>query len=260
MKKFSIAPGVLMLSAALVMTGCSGADTGKEKEKEKPAETEVTEEEEEEATPTEAPEEENIIVIDEEDDDEDEENLDFLYEQYYEIISDLDPKWNQFQFINLDDDDYPEIFITCDELNANGLREYMLITHSNAGAELIDGLEDGVAGAGGYRGILSYVAGMGIVYENYSNAPYNNPGANVYLLDNGHLNLYASGYTEVLDGYEGPDDAEHMSWFWNNEEVTAAEYQEALEEETVYGTGIDFEAVVCMERDTMLERLEDQMQ
>ncbi|MCR5249533.1 MAG: hypothetical protein K6E50_02875 [Lachnospiraceae bacterium] len=268
MRKKFFATGVLVLSAALALNGCSDADSGKTKERDtlKEAEEEEEEEEEEpekeEVTPTEEPtpeDEDDIITIGENDNEYINHDLDFLYEQYYDIINGLDPKWDKFQFINLDDDDFPEIFITTDELTANGLHQYMLITHSNAGAELIEDLEDGVAGAGGYRGMLFYVPSFSVVYENYSSAPYNNPGDNVFLLDNGHLSLYASGYTEVLDGYEGPGDNEHLSWFWNDEEVTAEEYENKLNEETLYLTGFAFESVDCMSKDTMIERLEEQM-
>ena len=251
------------MSGMLVMSGCNGAkeekpvkdvnvdeetDTKEEKEEEKEEEPAVTEKEEE-------PEE---VIAEEEDPDaeEEEENLEFLYEQYYDIVSGLDEKWDQFMFVYFDQDSFPDIVVSSTQPDMNDLKEYMIITRSNAGAELNEGLRDGVASAGGYRGTLYYVPQMGILYERTFNAPLNNPCDNVYLPDNGHITLYAAGRTEVTDDYAGPDDKEHMIWYWNDVEVSPEEYEEKLNEETMNLSGDALSSLFYVDRESMLSRLE----
>ncbi len=248
-----------LLAGALVFGGCGSTEEKKPEEKKEEAATPTeaakpTEKEEEiQDEPEDGPEEEPA-------DEEEDGSLDFLYEQYYDIISGLDEKWDMFQFDDLDGDGFPEVFISSSELDMNDLQQYMIITHSNAGAELNEGLSDGVASAGGYRGTLYYVAGSSIVYERASSAPENNPSDNVYLLDNGHLTLYATGTTETQDGYQGPDDKEHMSWYWNGEEVTPEKYEELLNAETENLSGEALSDIVYVDRETILESISACMQ
>ena len=162
-----------------------------------------------------------------------------------------------FQFIYLTNDNFPSILVSSSVLSEedNGLNNYLIITYSNAGAEINEDLRDGVASAGGYRGSLYYVPGTGTVYELINEAPNNNPSCQVSLLDNGHLYLYASGWTEVLEGYEGPDDKEHLKWFCNSDEVSAEEYEENLNEATNNLTGTAFYSIEFMDKTTMLNML-----
>lgn len=262
MKKSKYLLGGLLISGMLVISGCNGAngekpgndvnveeepDTKEEKEeiKEEPVITEEEETPEEAITDEEEPEADNK-----------EENLEFLYQQYYDIISGLDDKWDQFMFIYFDQDDFPDIVVSSTVPDINDLREYKIITHSNAGAEVNDDLRDGVAGAGGYRGTLYYVPQKGILYERTNNAPYNNPSDYVYLLDNGHLTLYATGRTEIMDGYEGPDDTDHLTWYWNDAEVTPEEYEKKLNEETMNLSGDALSSLFYVDKESMLSRLE----
>lgn len=270
------------MSGMLVMSGCGGAEEEKpekevkaekaeDKEEEKKAEEPVSDEKEEttekeiseEDAPEEEPAEEEGSAEEEPEEEPEaemsEEELGFLYEQYYDIISGLDPKWDRYQFVYFDQDDFPDVVISSSVPDMNDLTEYMIITRSNAGAELNEDLRDGVAGAGGYRGTLYYVPNEGILYELTSNAPYNNPCDSVYLLDNGHLTLYASGRTEILDGYEGPDDTEHMIWYWNDVEVTPEEYEENLNAETKNLKGDALSSLFYVDRESMLSRLEKSM-
>ncbi len=247
-----------LLTGALVFGACGKTEEKKPEEKKEEAatpteEVKPTEKEEIPTEPEDEPEEEPA-------DDEDNGDLSFLYEQYYDIISGLDETWDLFQFDDLDGDGFPEVFISSSELDMNDLQQYMIITHSNAGAELNEGLSDGVASAGGYRGTLYYVAGSSIVYERASTAPENNPSDNVYLLDNGHLTLYATGETVTQDGYQGPDDKEHMTWYWNSEEVTAEKYEELLNAETENLSGEALSDIVYVDRETILENINTLMQ
>ncbi len=183
---------------------------------------------------------------------------DYLYSQYYDIVAGLDDKWDMFQFIDLTVEDFPSILITSTEEDpTDDLQNYMLLTFSNAGAVLDeDSLRDGIAGAGGYRGTLYYVPNSGTIYEEIRYAPYNNPSDKVYLLDNGQIFLYASGYTEPTEEYEGPDDTDHLVWFWNSEEVSADDYECSLKELTQEFTGIPFFNIEYVDKATMLSQLE----
>ena len=185
----------------------------------------------------------------------DEEVQNVLYEQYYDIISSLDDKWDQFMLVYFDGDDLPEVFVSSSELDMNDLKEYLLIARSRAGAEVNDDLRDGVAGAGGYRGDLYYVPQKGILYENTYSAPCNNPSDYIYLLDDGRLTLYASGRTEVMDDYEGPDDIDHMTWFWNDKEITPEEYEKKLNEETMNLSGDALSSLSYVDRESILNKL-----
>ena len=256
------------MSGMLLMSGCNGAneekpakdtpieeeaDTKEEKEEvkndEKPAITE-TEEKTEEVNSEEDPEGEEPEEATEEED------LEFLYQQYYDIISGLDEKWDQFVFVYVDQDSFPDVVISSSEPGINDLNEYMIITRSKAGAELNEGLSDGVASAGGYRGTFYYVPQTGILYERTNNAPENNQVDYVYLLDDGHVTLYATGRTEVLDGYSGPDDTEHMKWYWNDVEVSPEEYEEKLNAETNNLAGDALSSLPYVDKESMLNRLE----
>ncbi|MBP5607691.1 MAG: hypothetical protein J6X66_05415 [Lachnospiraceae bacterium] len=279
MKKSKLLIGGLLMSGMLAFSGCESATAEKpgkevETEKEQEEKEEVKEEAEEEVkeeVKEEAEEDQPSVTADEDlpeetisdedgpEEEIDEEDLAFLYEQYYDIISGLDEKWDQFMFVYFDNDSFPDVFISSTEPDMNDLKEYKIITRSRAGAELNEGLADGVAGAGGYRGTLYYVPQSGILYEITANAPLNNPGSNIYLLDDGHLNLYATGYTEVTDDYTGPDDYDHMTWFWNNEEVTHEEYEKKLNEETLNQSGDALSSLFYVDRESMLNRLSKQM-
>ncbi len=227
MKKTKLLLGGLIIGIVSVLSGCYMTNM------EKPLNT-ASEEHEEKA---------------------DEEVQNVLYEQYYDIISSLDAKWDQFMLVYFDGDDLPEVFVSSTELDMNDLKEYLLIAHSRAGAEVNDDLRDGVAGAGGYRGDLYYVPHKGILYENTYSAPFNNPGDYIYLLDDGRLTLYASERTEVMDDYEGPDDVEHMTWFWNDEEITPEEYEKKLNEETMNLSGDALSSLSYVDRESTLNKL-----
>ena len=183
---------------------------------------------------------------------------DYLYSQYYDIVAGLDDKWDMFQFIDLTVEDFPSILITSSQEDpTDDLQNYMLLTFSNAGAVLDeDSLRDGVASAGGYRGTLYYVPNSGTIYEEIRYAPYNNPSDKVYLLDNGQIFLYASGYTEPTEEYEGPEDTDHLVWFWNSEEVGADDYESSLKELTQEFTGVPFFNIEYVDKATMLSQLE----
>ena len=268
MKKRMLFLGSLLMSGMLVLGGCKGAEEKPAKEAEveddrsaedEEVKEEVKEEEKEETKEevTDDPVEEEPVDDDAEEpeDGDTEELLSMIYEQYYDIISGLDEKWDQFMFVYFDNDDIPDVIVSSTTPDANDLREYQIITRSRAGAEVNDDLRDGVASAGGYRGDLYYVPSAGILYERTFNAPLNNPGDYVYLLDDGHLTLYATGRTEVTDGYEGPDDKEHMTWFWNDEEVSAEEYEKKLMEETNNLSGDALSSLFYVDRESMLNRL-----
>lgn len=253
------------MSGMLVMSGCNdakdekpGRDVYEEEEPDTKEEEkeEVKKEEEPVVSKEEETPEETVTGEDEPEAESREENLEFLYQQYYDIVTGLDEKWDRFMFVYFDQDDFPDIVVSSTQPDMNDLTEYLIITHSNAGAEVNDDLRDGVAGAGGYRGMLYYVPKKGILYECMTNAPYNNPYDSVYLLDNGHLTLYASGRTEVMDGYEGPDDIEHLKWYWNDVEVTPEEYEEKLNAETMNLSGDALSELFYVDRESMLNRLE----
>lgn len=271
MKRRGLILGGLLMSGMLVLSGCNGAGTDKPgREVYEEEETEVKEEEVKEEAPEvkeevkeetpEVKEDEEPQVVEEEPEVEGtEEELGFLYEQYYDIVSGLDDKWDQFRFVYFDGDDFPDIIVSSTVPGLNDLKEYLVITRSRAGAEVNEDLRDGVASAGGYRGDLYYVPQNGILYERTYNAPANNPGDYVYLLDDGRLSLYATGRTEITDGYTGPDDKEHLTWFWNDTEVTAEEYEKKLNEETMNLSGDALATLFYVDKESMLSRLEKSM-
>ncbi len=271
MKKSKHLLGGLLISGMLVMSGCNNAKPDepannvnaeeepevKEEEKEEVKEDPTVTETEE--TPVEVTPDDKEPESDPEEAEADEENLEYLYQQYYDIVSGLDDKWDKFMFVYFDQDSFPDIVVSSSTPNFNDLTEYMIITHSNAGAEVNEDLMDGVAGAGGYRGTLFYVPQKGILYERSNSAPYNNPGDSVYLLDNGHLTLYATGRTEIMDGYEGPDDIDHLIWYWNDVEVSAEEYEKNLKAETDNLKGDALSGLFYVDKESMLSRLEKSM-
>ncbi len=270
MKKRMLFLGSLLMSGMLVLGGCDGAkdqpgkevtteeDNSEKEEAKEEAKDEVKEEAKEETPTPVVTEEENPAGSNEEEPVEEtsDELLAMIYEQYYDIVSGLDDKWDKFMFVYFDNDDIPDIVVSSSTPGLNDLDEYQIITRSKAGAEVNDDLRDGVASAGGYRGQLYYVPGKGILYERTTNAPLNNPADYVYLLDDGHLTLYATGRTEVTDDYTGPDDTENMIWYWNDEEVSADEYEKKLKAETENLSGDALSSLFYVDKESMLNRLE----
>ena len=184
------------------------------------------------------------------------------YEDFYGIVSDADPKkWDGFSLIDLDGDGIYELFATCieGEREDEGIQPYMIAAYNNNKSTVNDALQDGVAGAGGYRGTLYYIEGRGILHESMTYAPFGIPADTVYVLKDGAVEISDTGEFS-LDSYDDTegdnwDPFEHGSWSWNGENVTEEEYYEALKKATGDSEGLPLCEIDWKSRDTMLEEL-----
>ena len=62
-----------------------------------------------------------------------------------------------------------------------------------------------------------------------------------------------------MDGYEGPDDIDHLIWYWNDVEVSAEEYEKNLKAETDNLKGDALSGLFYVDKESMLSRLEKSM-
>ncbi len=184
-----------------------------------------------------------------------------LYREYYDLVSSLDPaEWDGFQLIDLDYNDMPELFATCTSGLADdpGMQPYMIVGHNKDGIVVNDDLRDGVAGAGGYRGSLYYLAGHGKLHDVAAYAPFGEPADTIYVMEDGQINYKVSGCFEAdrdseID--ENWDLFEHGVWKWDGETVSEEEYQEKLQEETFGDEGSPMSEIDYMDKADMLDLL-----
>ncbi len=158
-----------------------------------------------------------------------------IYGDILDLVLDLDAKrWDGFSLIDLDDDGIFELFATC--INGDredpGIQPYMIASHNDKGVVVNDELQDGVAGAGGYRGTLYYLEGLGILHESAVYAPLGVPADTVYVMEDGRISMTDSGYFTAdpeSDPYADDfDPLEHGEWKWNEKTVTEDEYKKNL--------------------------------
>ena len=166
-------------------------------------------------------------------------NAENIYQEFYTVVSAADPvKWDRFKLIDLDGDGVFELFATCidGQREDPGLQPYVIVGHNEAGLVLNDELYDGVAGAGGYRGVLSYLEGKGKLHESMVFAPFGEPADRVYSLKDGKiaetdLGEFTADRSADMTG-EDWDLFKNGVWRWNGKTVTEEEYNKNLKEAT----------------------------
>ena len=189
-----------------------------------------------------------------------------VYQEFYNAVSAADPvKWDRFKLIDLDEDGVFELFATCIDGRREdpGLQPYLIIGHNNAGAVLNDGLFDGVAGAGGYRGVLFYLEGKGKLHESMTFAPFGEPADRVYSLTDGKITETDLGeFTadRAADLYSDDWDLfKNGEWKWNGKTVTEEEYSKNLKEATGNAEGKALCDIDWVSKETMLGELKSLM-
>ncbi len=184
------------------------------------------------------------------------------YKKYLDIVSNADPeKWDGFALIDLDGDGVQELFATCLEgvREDEGIQPYMIVALNNGEPVVNDELQDGVAGAGGYRGTLFYLGGKGVLHESMTYAPFGVPADAVYVLKDGNIEISGQGEFSV-DEFDGTEDEEwdpleHGSWTWNGEEVSEEEYYKKLNELTSDTEGTPVSEISWKSKDDIQKEL-----
>ena len=166
---------------------------------------------------------------------------DAFYDKLASIVNDADPKqWDSFALVDLDGDGIMELFAANfdGERDDPGICPYMIVAQDVTGEPVIndDLLFDGVAGAGGYRGSLYLLEGMGRLREVAFYAPLGTPADTIYVMEDGTIEILDYGYFETDSwgdlGDTSADDwdlFEHGEWKWNDKVVTEEEYDSNLE-------------------------------
>ena len=192
------------------------------------------------------------------------EALEEPFSDYYEIVSNADPnEWDAFKLIDLDGNGTPELFATCisGKRDDPGIQPYMVVGQGENGIVVNDELQDGVAGAGGYRGSLYYIEGKGKIYDSAFYAPFGEPADTIYILDNGEIKTLSYGYFEA-DRTSSIEDEdwdlyEHGEWKWNDKVVTEEEYKKKYREAIDNTEGLPMSEIEYIDRDSMLEELKE---
>ncbi len=185
-----------------------------------------------------------------------------IYKDYYDIVSKADPKqWDGFALIDLDGDGVNELFATFIDGKREdpGIQPYMIVGYNNT-AIINDELQDGVAGAGGYRGTLYYLEGKGILHESMVYAPFGTPADTIYALKDGKIEIMGQGGFTVDDFAgsedEGWDPLEHGSWTWNGQNVTEEEYNGKVREATNDTEGLPMSEIDWKSKEDIQKELE----
>ena len=186
-----------------------------------------------------------------------------IYNKYCDIVSSSDPKrWDGFALIDLDGDGVKELFATCidGEREDEGIQPYMIAGCNKAGNPIVnDEFQDGVAGAGGYRGMLYFIEGKGLLHESMVFAPLGLPADTIYELKDGMTEIKDQGEFSV-DSYDDAEDDswdpfEHGSWSWNGETVSEEKYYEMLKESTCDTEGSLMSEIDWKSKDAIFEEL-----
>ncbi len=186
-----------------------------------------------------------------------------VYSAFSKIVSDSDPKqWDGFALIDLDGDGVDELFATCieGEREDESMQPYMIVGHDNNGTVINDELQDGVAGVGGYRGMLYYLEGKGLLHESMTYAPYGVPADSVYVLKDGRIEICDQGDFSVESASDTDDGSwdpmEHGTYTWNGETVTEEEYYGKLNEATQNTEGLPLSEIDWKTKEEILKDLE----
>ena len=163
----------------------------------------------------------------------------------------------------MDGDGISELFATC--LNDNNecyqlymLQPYMIVGHDENGIVINDDLADGTASAGGYRGTLYYLPGIGKIHDSAMYAPYGTPSDTVYIMKNGRIELLSSGYFSV-DSSDLPDNWSG-TWYWNDEIVDENEYNQRLISDLENTTGVALCDINYFGKEEMIKALEEALE
>ncbi len=202
----------------------------------------------------------------------DSQEVDDIYASYIDIVKECDnykfDDWeitfDKFALIDFDGDDKPELFATGsfpDEYYMGGMQPYLIVGRNSEGAVINDVLTDGVASAGGYRGCLYYLPSIGKLHESIAWAPYIAPEDEVYIMKNGKIERFASGYFSVdqeslPDSMSEADDIlNYGTWYWNGEPVDNEEYSKLFIEAIENTRGIALCDIECVGKDEILREL-----
>ncbi|MCR4903175.1 MAG: zinc-ribbon domain-containing protein [Butyrivibrio sp.] len=192
-----------------------------------------------------------------------------IYESYLEIVQNAkDVEWDNFALIDFDGDDIPELFATC--LNENNesmqlymLQPYMIVGHNDDGVVINDDFADGAASAGGYRGTIYYLPGIGKFHDSAEYAPYGGPADRVYAMNYGKIEKTGDGYFEVDENsipqgeIEDFDITDYGSWHWNGQVVGKEEYSDNLRSAIENTKGKALCEISCVDKDEMISNLEN---
>ena len=188
-----------------------------------------------------------------------------IYKEYHDIVSEIDTKeWDGFALIDLDGDGVNELFATCidGEREDPGIQPYMIIGYKADGTAVKnEELQDGVAGAGGYRGNLYYLEGKGILHESMVFAPFGIPADSIYTIKDGLVETTDMGeFVPDNENIPEEDDAwdplEYGTWTWNGETVTEEEYYNNVRKATGDAEGLPMSEIAWKSKDEILKELE----
>ena len=185
-----------------------------------------------------------------------------VYKQYYDVVTGADTKkWDGFALIDLDGDGVSELFATCinGEREDESIQPYMIVGYKDNAAVLNEELQDGVAGAGGYRGTLYYIGGKGLLHESMTIAPFGLPADTVYKLRDGTVEISDTGEFSI-DSYGDPEDEDwdplqNGTWTWNGETVTEEQYNDMLNKALSGEEGLPMSSIEWKSRDDILKEL-----
>lgn len=163
--------------------------------------------------------------------------------------------WDSFQLVELDGDDSQEMIITCKNETSpdDGLQHYLILDNTDSGL-VINEMADGVAAVGGYRGTLYYLPGSAVIYDMSVSAPYGAPGFTLYKAENGKINYVESGYFNP-DHEAGADAMDQGEWYWGSDVVTQEEFDSKVDELSESQSGIAFNEIQYMDKDSMMKEL-----
>lgn len=194
-----------------------------------------------------------------------------IYDQYIDIIKNYknyedDVKLDKFALIDLDGDEIPELICTGsydDEYSMFGMQPYLIVGNNENGAVVYDIMTDGVASAGGYRGTLYYLPGLGKLHEYAVSSAFYDPTDTIYTMKDGKIETFAHGEFKV-DVNKLPDEMSedddimnYGHWYWDGESVTKDEYKKRFVSAIENTHGIALSDIDYMSRDEIIKALKD---
>jgi hypothetical protein len=167
-----------------------------------------------------------------------------------------DYEWDKFMLIELDGDSDPELIAsTLDENRVDkGLQSYLIADYTDKGLVITE-MADGTSEAGGADHTLYYVEGKGVVYDIIVCQPYDTPAATIYKLEDNKVTYDNDGFFDAKDDVEYPENIEQGTWYWDGKAVTGEEYDNILNEATDNLSGIAFNEIDYVDKNTILSEL-----
>ncbi len=243
------------------MTAEGAEDTAENTEAEAPLDSDVEE-----------PEQDDAAEADSKDESADSNSGGTIYDEYIDIVNNYkneewEIKFDKFALINLDDDEIPELFATgeyVDDSIMGGMQPYLIVGHNESGAVVNDIMADGVAGAGGYRGTLYYLPGLGKLHDSAVYAPFGAPSDTIYLMKDGKIDPLVYGDFEVdveklpENMGENDDILNYGQWYWDGVPMDEAEYKKQFVAAIENTHGVAVCDIDYMSKDEIIKLLEEQ--